>query len=211
MGSTTVPSKSVTVSPRCRWISTTWSWPSSRASRVCAMKAATSEPRKYSPSPTPTTRGLLRREGTRGSGSSAGGGASGEAAPSRRPALRLALGAQRGEVLDDPVVDDRDPAVRGQVRVRVAVGRPAVGRPARVPDADRRLGQGLVGEDLLQVGQLAGLLRRRLPTVSEDGDARRVVPPVLQPAQTLQDDVQGVLQADVSHDAAHSHEVTGGA
>jgi hypothetical protein len=54
----------------------------------------------------------------------------------------------------------------------VAVGRPAVRRPAGVPDADRRLGQGLVGEDLLQVGQLAGLLRRRLPTVSEDGDAR---------------------------------------
>ena len=32
-------------------------WPSSTASRVNSMKAATSEPRKVSPSPTPTTRG----------------------------------------------------------------------------------------------------------------------------------------------------------
>ena len=54
-------------------------------------------------------------------------------------AALLQLVAQPGEVLDDPVVDHGDPAVGGQVRVRVAVGRAAVGGPAGVPD--RRSGR----------------------------------------------------------------------
>ena len=99
----------------------------------------------------------------------------------------LALGAQRREVLDDAVVDDRDRAVGGQVRVRVAVGRAAVRRPPGVADADGGRRQRLVGEDLLQVGQLAGLLRRAQLPVSDDRDACGVVAPVLQPAQALQD------------------------
>ena len=49
-------------------IVTTWSWPSSIASRVCSMKAATSEATKFSPWPTPTTRGELRRAATTVSG-----------------------------------------------------------------------------------------------------------------------------------------------
>ena len=62
------PSKSVTSTPS-RVIVTTWSWPSSSASRVCSMNAATSEPRKFSPSPSPTTSGELRRAATTRSGS----------------------------------------------------------------------------------------------------------------------------------------------
>ena len=54
-----------------RVIVTTWSWPSSSASRVCSMNAATSEPRKFSPSPSPTTSGELRRAATTRDGSSA--------------------------------------------------------------------------------------------------------------------------------------------
>ena len=50
---------------------TTWSCPSSSASRVCSMKAATSEPTKFSPSPRPTTSGELRRAATTRDGSSA--------------------------------------------------------------------------------------------------------------------------------------------
>ena len=71
-------------------------------------------------------------------------------------------------------------------------------------------GSGCVGEDLLQVGQLAGLLRRAQLPVGDDGDARGVVAPVLQPAQPVQDDVPGVLRTDVTHDAAHCTEGTGG-
>ena len=51
-------------------IVTTWSWPSSRASRVCEMKAATSDPRKFSPSPRPTTSGESCRAPTTTSGAS---------------------------------------------------------------------------------------------------------------------------------------------
>ena len=58
-----VPSKPMTVSA-VGVIVTIWSWPSSSASRVCPMNAATSEPRKFSPSPRPTTSGELRRAPT---------------------------------------------------------------------------------------------------------------------------------------------------
>ena len=62
------PKKSVTATPE-RVIVTTWSCPSSSASRVYSMNAATSEPRKFSPSPSPTTSGELRRAATTREGS----------------------------------------------------------------------------------------------------------------------------------------------
>ena len=59
------------ISTESRVIVTTWSCPSSSASRVCSMNAATSEPRKFSPSPRPTTSGELRRAATTRVGSRA--------------------------------------------------------------------------------------------------------------------------------------------
>ena len=47
---------------------------------------------------------------------------------------------QFGEVLDDAVVDEGELAVVAEVRVRVAVGRAAVGRPAGVADAGVAVG-----------------------------------------------------------------------
>ena len=44
------------------------------------------------------------------------------------------FGAEGGEVLDDAVVDDGDPARVVEMRMRVGVGRPAVGGPAGVAD-----------------------------------------------------------------------------
>ena len=38
-------------------------------------------------------------------------------------------------VLDDAVVDDREPTLAVEVRVRVGLGDAAVGRPAGVPEA----------------------------------------------------------------------------
>ena len=64
------PSKPVTATASGVMV-TTWSWPSSMASRVYSMNAATSEPRKFSPSPRPTTSGELRRAPTTTPGSSA--------------------------------------------------------------------------------------------------------------------------------------------
>ena len=45
-------------------ISATSSWPSSSARLVCEINAETSEARKFSPSPTPTTSGEFRRAPT---------------------------------------------------------------------------------------------------------------------------------------------------
>ena len=50
-------------------------------------------------------------------------------------ALGEELVLQLGEVLDDAVVDEGESSVVAEVRVRVAVGRAAVRRPARVADA----------------------------------------------------------------------------
>ena len=75
--------------------------------------------------------------------------------------LALELGAQRGEVLDDAVVDDGDPAGGVEVRVGVAVVGRAVGGPAGVADAGVGLGQRVRLELGIEVDQLAGLLGRR--------------------------------------------------
>ena len=50
--------------PNSGVMATIWSWPIARALRVCSTNAATSEPRKFSPSPRPMTRGELRRAPT---------------------------------------------------------------------------------------------------------------------------------------------------
>ena len=128
----------------------------------------------------------------------------------------LQLGAELGEVLDDAVVDHRDPAVGATVRVGVAVGGAAVGGPAgvadaggAVADADRAGGAGLrvaggpLGEHLLQVGQLAGLLLGQQLVVADDGDAGRVVAAVLQPPQTVEHDAERRARAGVTHDSTH--------
>ena len=73
-------------------IVTTWSWPSSIASRVNSMNAATSEPRKFSPSPRPTTSGELRRAPTTTSGWAASQITSVNAPSSCRHTARTASG-----------------------------------------------------------------------------------------------------------------------
>ena len=69
---------------------------------------------------------------------------------------------------------------------------------ARVP------GQRLVGDELLEVGQLAGLaLDGQRPAV-EDGHPGAVVAAVLQAAQPVEHHLEGLLLTDVPHDAAHA-------
>ena len=123
-------------------------------------------------------------------------------------AVVLELGAQRHEVLDDPVVDHRDAPARVPVRVRVAVGRCAVGGPAGVSHA----GAGHRAVRLrCGVGDAHQVVQGSRGAVHVDGvrvgghrrDARRVVSPVLQPPQTAQEDVACRAPAHVPHDAAH--------
>ena len=107
---------------------------------------------------------------------------------------RLQLTAQRGEVLDDPVVHHRDLPGGVAMRVRVAVGGPAVGGPPGVaqpgvPAQRCRVGSVQRG---LQVGQPAGPPAHRQPAAAvEQRDARGVVAAVLHPAQRIDHDVRG--------------------
>ena len=75
------------------------------------------------------------------------------------------FGAQRGEVLDDAVVDDGDLPGGVAVRVGVAVGRPAVGGPAGVPEAGAaREGGGVgLGQRGLEIGEPPGPARTVRP------------------------------------------------
>ena len=203
-----VPSKSVTSTPS-RVIVTTWSWPSSSASRVCSMNAATSEPRKFSPSPSPTTSGELRRAATTRDGScgvdrdqrerALEPAADRAASPSVRSAPRgqLALeqvGGDLGVGLGDaarrpsasssarssakfsmiPLCTSATRPRRPEVRVGVDVVGRAVGGPAGVPDAGRRRRQRVLGERLLEVGELAGpLVATAMRAVVRRGRCRR--------------------------------------
>ena len=111
--------------------------------------------------------------------------------------------AELAEVLDDPVVDDRDVARAVLVGMGVQVVRTAVGRPARVRQADGRV-RGPVGDRRAQVGELAGLLLdEQVPTVVDERDARRVVAAVLEAGQSLDEDGTRLPGSRVAHDAAH--------
>ena len=68
------------------------------------------------------------------------------------------LVAQRLEILDDAVVDQRHRP--GDVRVGVADGRRAVGRPARVGDADRRRASGSAASSRARLSSLPSARRR---------------------------------------------------
>lgn len=116
-------------------------------------------------------------------------------------------GAQVGGVVEDAVVDDGDLGVGVQVGVGVLVVGGAVGGPAGVRDADAALEAGRdpglqvadapLGLDRLQPGRLGARL-------AVDGDSGRVVTPVLQALEALQQQRRHVVAtADVSHDSAH--------
>ena len=121
--------------------------------------------------------------------------------------LGLQAALEGVEVLDDAVVHERELAVpAAPVGVGVGVGGAAVGGPAGVADRGRRLRQRGVLQRLAQVGQLAGPLAGHDLVVADEGHARRVVAAVLEPAEALHHDVQGLvagLRADVSDDSTH--------
>ncbi len=111
---------------------------------------------------------------------------------------------QLGEVLDDAVVDERELAVVAEVRVRVAIGGAAVRCPASVADAGVAVGERLVAQVLRQDAEFAGALTRaHVAFVGEDGDAGRVVAPVLEPLETAEEHVDRTVRADVTHDSTH--------
>ena len=127
-----------------------------------------------------------------------------------RVALRQQVGLDLGEVLDDAVVDDGELVVVGEVRVRVRVGRAAVGRPARVADAGRAVGERVRRQVVAQHLELAGALAHAqlAPTV-DDGDTGGVVSPVLESSEAREKDGLAVARAYVSDDSTHAPNPTG--
>ena len=110
---------------------------------------------------------------------------------------------QREEVLDDPVVDYDDLTTGIGVRMSVAVaGHPMRGPPG-VPDAECA-GERMLVEYSGESGEFPlGLGDRQIGAVV-DGDSGGVVPAVLEPPQSVDDDRSGVLPPDVTHDSAHA-------
>ena len=105
-------------------------------------------------------------------------------------------------VLDDAVVDYRDAA--GLIGVRMGVGGcgSAVSRPAGVAQADRSLRE-VSPQFLLQTGQFAGRLGDRQPAAVQHGQARGIVPPVLQSPETPDDQISSGPEAHVPYDTTH--------
>ena len=88
------------------------------------------------------------------------------------------------------------------MRMGVALGRLAVGRPARVADADGA-GQRLDAEPRLEIHQLAFGAAALDVAVVQGGDAGRVVAAIFQPLQRLDQQGRDGRFADDSDDAAH--------
>ena len=112
------------------------------------------------------------------------------------------LGTQGLVVFDDAVVHDREP-IRRNMRMRIALGRHAMGRPASVRDADGAVSRGGV-DGVLQHLHLAhrthALERAR---AIEHGDTRRVVATVLEPPQALDQDGDDISLRDRADNSAH--------
>ena len=115
--------------------------------------------------------------------------------------LLLQLLAQLAEILDDAVVDDREAV--GGVRMRVAFGRPAVGRPAGMADADGA-GERLAREPRFEIAQLALGAPAGELSVLQRGDAGRVVAAVFEPLERVDERARDRLTSENAHNSAHA-------
>ena len=110
---------------------------------------------------------------------------------------------QLAVVLDDPVQDDRQLVlVARRQRMGVLLGDAAVGRPARVAEAGRRDGAVRAGR-LLQEREVPDGADVLEAVLLEERDPGRVIAPVLEALQSLQEQRLRGPAADISDDPAH--------
>src|SRR5689334_10387444 len=88
------------------------------------------------------------------------------------------------------------------MRVRIVFGRPAVGRPARVADADRAA-QRLAVEPVFQRAQFALRPPAAKNAFFKRGDSGRVVAAVLETLERIDELARDRLGTDNSDDPAH--------
>ena len=110
------------------------------------------------------------------------------------------VGEQLAEILDDAVVDHRD--LVGRVRMGIALGRRAVGGPARVADADHAV-ERLDAQLCREIAELAlGAAARDLAAL-ERRDAGAVIAAILEPLQRIDQARRDRFDPDDPDDAAH--------
>ena len=119
-----------------------------------------------------------------------------------RVPFTLELMLQLEIVLDDPVVDDNDAPRAVAMRVGVLFGRPSVRRPAGVADAVVAI-ERVAGDGLLEPRELAGAAPQFDGALADDGDARRIVSAIFEPAQPVDENRHDLPLPDVPDDAAH--------
>ncbi len=118
-------------------------------------------------------------------------------------ALLLERELQLAEVLDDPVQHDRDLVLLAAgERMRVLLRDLAVRGPARVSETGRRL-RAVVLRDLLQVLEVADRAQVVEPLVLEHREPGRVIAPILEALQTVDQERLRPARPDVSDDPAH--------
>ena len=109
---------------------------------------------------------------------------------------------QRRVVFDDAIMAEKQLSALIRVRMRVGVGHSAMRGPARVGNARRPGGRGLL-DQFRQIGDapdpFAGL---DLPVV-HDRHSGAVIAAIFQPPQPVQENGNGLGIADVADDAAH--------
>ena len=116
-------------------------------------------------------------------------------------------GAEGTVVFDDAVMDERDVAGLVEMRVGVDLGWRAVGGPAGVGDAGggalEKLGRPLSVGAVVELGDFSGCLGDDDPFVIQNRDARRVVAPVFETTQAVDEHSGCIYFSDVSDDSAH--------
>src|SRR5205823_651013 len=94
-------------------------------------------------------------------------------------------------VLDDAVVNDDEITGAIGVRMRIRLGRPSMRGPARVRDPDAARYR-LLGYELLQAANLAGVAADDQRAAVGHGQPRRVIAAILQPLKASQDELGSV-------------------
>src|SRR5579864_5491863 len=113
------------------------------------------------------------------------------------------LALQGKIVLDDAVMHDHDAAGAVAVGMSVLFAGAAVRGPTGVADAIGAV-ERLGADDLFQVAQLAfGAADLESVTIAGDSDARGIISAIFQTSQSINDDRNDLLFADVADDATH--------
>ena len=103
-------------------------------------------------------------------------------------------------VFDDAVMDHGDGV--HQVGMGVGLGGAAVGGPAGVADAHLAR-QGLPAQQLVQFDQFAHAAANGQAVIADHRHPRRIIAPILQAFQAVQNDGHGLLGPQITDNAAH--------